>query len=107
MKTFPHWRQVGRAMRWARQQPGIGHETSTDDVFGFVVHTWFDGPTEIVLAAAGETSYRGHHVSSLGIARYSYINMSLEGAEPGQILGVLVAVGLIPGWLLVPELVPA
>lgn len=23
MKTFEHWRAVGRAMRWARQQDGV------------------------------------------------------------------------------------
>lgn len=23
MKTFPHWRAVGRVMRWARQQDGV------------------------------------------------------------------------------------
>jgi hypothetical protein len=103
VNIFPGWRQAGRAMRWARTQPGVEHERSTDDVYHHVLHTWFDGPTEIDIAAAGETSYGGQHVSSLGIGRHGFVNASIEGADAWQILGILAAVGLIPGWLLAPD----
>jgi hypothetical protein len=46
VKTFPHWRAVGRAMRWARQQEGVTVEPPTR---GIPIRTRrYTGPADVV-----------------------------------------------------------
>jgi hypothetical protein len=40
MRTFPGWREVGRAMRWARQQDGVTVERLRDDETGRISWLW-------------------------------------------------------------------
>lgn len=88
MKTFPGWREVGRAMQWARRQDGIQGPATFDHPFGMrYVWGWFaDGQTVHVVVTWGigfEVNLRGPR------------QMSLQGRTAVETLRVLAALSLI------------
>lgn len=92
MLTFPGWRAVGRAMRWARQQDGIQGPAAFEWPFGreYVWGWYLDGQTVRVIVTWGigfSVSLRGPRV------------VQLEGRDAVETLRVLAALDLIPAEL--------
>jgi hypothetical protein len=89
VKTFPHWRNVGRAMRWARRQEGLQGPEIFDRPFGRrYLWGWFsDGQTVSVNVTWGI----GFAVKLRGPR-----SMELDGRNAAETLRVLAALDLIP-----------
>lgn len=91
MQTFANWRNVGRAMRWARQQEGvIQGPAKFDQPFGreYVWGWWADGQT-----------VRVHITWGIGYAvvlRGPRLLRIDQGVDPAGTLRVLAALDLIP-----------
>jgi hypothetical protein len=92
MKTFPHWRAMGRAMQWARQQNGVIVERSRDEGNGDRVITWARVADYITVAFDGDTYQIGVDTDS---------NWLTDGhfESAGATLRVLAALDLIPAHL--------
>jgi len=91
MRTFPGWRQVGRVMRWARQQDGVTHTVEPDAWHG---HEWDRNSADIVRAGnRGGTGFG--FIVDLADGRV----VSTAGLNAAEALGVLAALDLIPAEL--------
>jgi hypothetical protein len=91
VKTFSNWRNVGRAMRWARQQEGVIQGPATfGQPFGreYVWGWYADGQTVRVHITWGI----GYAVTLHG-PRLASIT---QGVKPAQVLRILAALELIP-----------
>jgi hypothetical protein len=86
MKTFPHWRNVGRAMLDARRQEGVTVERVR--VPGARYHVWARGDTKVTV---------DHTEHSAGFA-FEDPNSQFEQfhADAAEALRVLAALELIP-----------
>lgn len=91
MNTFPGWRAVGRAMRWARQQDGIGYATRERSFGRHHVWGWrANGQTiEIRITWGISTELHGR-----GPIRFMF-----EELTATQALRVLAALDLLPAEL--------
>lgn len=92
MKTFPGWRNVGRVMRWARQQLGTTVERSRDEHSGERVITWSRELDYIVIAFDGDTYQLGIDTEDNWLTDGHFESAS-------AVLRVLAALDLIPAHL--------
>ena len=89
MKTFPGWREVGRAMRWSRQQDGVQRSTIAER--GCLAEArWSDLDADLT-------------VLPRGLMRVSVVAdgavVTLRRPSATRVLGVLAALDLIPAEL--------
>jgi len=102
-RIFPGWREVGRAMRWARQQDGVTFDRTTmRNVWHFdlppsihVDHRWRGGDGREVLVS--HSSILKSVDVSVGDGRNGWD--STYNDDAAQVLRVLVALDLIPAEL--------
>jgi hypothetical protein len=97
VKTFPYWRAVGAAMRWARQQPHIQADSSTIADLAMVTdNRWRSVPngTRVVARHAP-----GYDRTDVEVGRKD-LDLTFFGvADAAELLRVLAALGLIPAHL--------
>jgi hypothetical protein len=93
VKTFAHWRVVGAAMRWARQQEGVERCVFTED--GIVEQTWMrdEQADEVTLGGLGTLAH------SLTIDLADGRHLEAVHLPAVDILRVLAALDLIPARL--------
>ena len=102
MKTFPNWRMVGRAMRWAREQDGVTYErTNADDPWAGPIrhHKWAGSDDRAVLVTCNP-ALAEVWISAGTSERYASLTNWIDGQAA---LRVLVALDLIDEGLADPH----
>jgi hypothetical protein len=94
VKTFSHWRAVGRAMRWARQQPHIQADSTTIvDLAKVTDNRWRSVPNGTRVVARHAVGYDRTDVE---VGRKD-LDLTFFGvADAAEVLRVLAALKLIP-----------
>lgn len=90
MKTFSHWRAVGRAMRWARRQEGVRCSAIVKQ--GRVEVTWLRGTSADRVTLGGAGTLAHSLVIDLADGRY----LEAVRLPAADLLRVLAALELIP-----------
>jgi hypothetical protein len=89
MTTFPHWRNVGRAMRWARQQQGVTVEMPTPKIL--IRSRVYRGPDDVIVKVNTLPSSTWFETYT-GIVGSAKVNPN----NAAEALRVLAALDLIP-----------
>jgi hypothetical protein len=92
MKPFPGWRNVGRAMRWARQQDGVTVAVD-DEGFRVVDIRWRRGRDSVIVQ-----HFPGLDMASVSV-KADGSTFHQNNADAVRTLRVLAALKLIPAGL--------
>ena len=95
MKIFQGWREVGRAMRWARQQDGVDVKRDRIETTGQLLFAWYAGNRTAVYVSffpASDPADVAFEVPGAYISRSTF-------DDAATALRVLAALDLIPAEL--------